>query len=436
MYPELRGDWTRTRITLRIQVGVDVDEAETKTTVSVSIWDGFPEPEPESGRDAGAFVLGGDLSFFRDGRLMRYGAGGWFLNEGRNDAFSAFIDRHPKWSQRQLAVALKNAGARFGPENRTAFLRRIPLRELERFLGKNLKLERVWFSFNEPGSGRGRSAWAVHLLGTGPAGKPSNYFLVFEPFDGRLVQIGNRREDFLQRSQPIARSPDADPLETASARRGADCIQSFLALAYPELMTQRVNAVLASDEPFDATWSQLRAVRFALWDDPPRKGIPTVNPFDERNPYGYNARLLMQGHVELDDTGRLNKFAGRDSFALNSGKNADLRGAIEARFKGTIEEGLETLKEARPRFGPDQQDAFLQSIPLRLLEAFLGKLTLQSVKFDTMWPGNEWNPAVGYFQWHVVVQAQRPGEAPYQRVLHFEPFGGKLTEIRSPEYPW
>jgi hypothetical protein len=55
---------------------------------------------------------------------------------GRLDKFIAEVDRHPDWSETKILAALRDGGARFGPDQMPAFLQALPIEKLEPFTGE------------------------------------------------------------------------------------------------------------------------------------------------------------------------------------------------------------------------------------------------------------------------------------------------------------
>jgi hypothetical protein len=64
---------------------------------------------------------------------------------GRQEELVKEVDAHQEWSDEQVVKALKAAGAKFGPDDREAFLRALPLKELEPFTGR-LEVRSVRFN--------------------------------------------------------------------------------------------------------------------------------------------------------------------------------------------------------------------------------------------------------------------------------------------------
>jgi hypothetical protein len=230
----------------------------------------------------------------------------------------------------------------------------------------------------------------------------------------------------------VALPVDLANCQSTSEPKGATGVRAFLTSLYPELPTKETHLSITSSEMLAKTWTQLRECQFEVWQRPIEWPDWITSTWDERIRLTEFERLpLMKGDFELDDRGRLVELTVRDSFVVNSGKNADVRAWVGSHWDWNEAQGLQALKNAGPRYGPGEQEAFLKTIPLQVLERFLGKLSIQSAKFDTMFPAHQPVPTAVFFQWHVAVQGQRPDEPPVNYVLHFEPFGGTLTQIKA-----
>lgn len=419
-YPDLRGKEALTELHF-IQIALGQSFSPESRGISFEVWN--------AGKTR--MLLTGSCHFEGSPSwISSYGAGD-VVTDSKRDAFKGLLKRHPKWSRAQKVTALKEAGARYGPNDRAAFLKEVPIRQLQEFLGP--------FQVDSVDLSTDLAEWTVFVWMQRPGEGPNLFFLAYEPFGGRLVQIGRLPHTMTgQHPRPsskpvtsVTAAPCAPGLcQSTDESGGLKSIEAFLTSVYPELMTQKVDAEVSSKEAFDKPWRQLRMAEINLWDHPELRDVPIVNPFDERNPNGYRARLLMKSSFVLDDKGRVTAFEGLESFVVNSGKNADLRGLVESHPDWTEARSLEALAAAGPRFGPSEQQAFLGTNPLSALEAFLGKLTVGSIKFESVLPAGSQRPMVAFFRWHIVVQAQRAGESTVSYVLHFEPFGGKLTDIQ------
>jgi hypothetical protein len=115
------------------------------------------------------------------------------VHEQQREALHHLVASHPDWSNAQIANALKQAGAQFGPEDKEAFVNSLPLNKAERFLGK-IKITSVQFEYpardqNGQFTTLGLS-WVVQAAAELPDGTHPAYTLVFEPFEGKLTDLG------------------------------------------------------------------------------------------------------------------------------------------------------------------------------------------------------------------------------------------------------
>ncbi len=143
----------------------------------------FPPPE-------NTVLLQGNVWFNHDGWLHELDTVGEVVRIKQNEAIHNLVESHPEWSEAEAVLALKKAGARYGPADREQFLQSIHLEKFEKFLG-HLKLESVKFEgLSEPHEGNFASlSWLVKADAKLPDGTHSTYTLRFEPFEGKLIVI-------------------------------------------------------------------------------------------------------------------------------------------------------------------------------------------------------------------------------------------------------
>ncbi len=101
--------------------------------------------------------------------------------------------------------------------------------------------------------------------------------------------------------------------------------------------------------------------------------------------------------------------------------------AIASRPDLTNREANAALKNAGARFGVEDREAFLKSLPTKNLEAFLGKLTIASA--DLVGPNQNHEPSPFWPDWTVVASVRRPNGAEVKMEMRFEPFDGHLKEL-------
>ena len=91
------------------------------------------------------------------------------------------MKKHP-WTDARILTELKSSGARFGPDRKEEFVRLLPIASLKRFVGE-IEVRSVEFDVRE-------LTWFVRLTWHDREGHvDQGPFLVFEPFDGKLIQF-------------------------------------------------------------------------------------------------------------------------------------------------------------------------------------------------------------------------------------------------------
>jgi len=118
---------------------------------------------------------------------------------GRNDKFGEEVEKHPEWSDARVAAALKEAGARYGPDHRAEFLRALPLEKLRPFMGGEIEVASAEFNTRAGSAGDG-PYWFVRARWHSPDGRVADCTLVFEPFEGNLQSIS--RMPLLPKEEP------------------------------------------------------------------------------------------------------------------------------------------------------------------------------------------------------------------------------------------
>lgn len=132
----------------------------------------------------------------------------WANSEAREKLQTRFRAHNSKWSDNQIIRDLEQAGARFGPGNKAAFLNQVPLGGLGELLGMDLKIESAKFIVQRSSIARFNAkntqtsigsysleqivspAWFVDLHGE-QGGHSLKYVATFEPFGGRLMSLTN-----------------------------------------------------------------------------------------------------------------------------------------------------------------------------------------------------------------------------------------------------
>jgi hypothetical protein len=110
----------------------------------------------------------------------------------KNFALAQRTAANPRWSYSQIIQALKEAGARYGPLEKQAFLSKLTLSKYAPFLLAT-HLDSVEFG-DAPGAvshrARERLLWTVECVGPQQGDLRPVCILQFEPFQGTLVSLG------------------------------------------------------------------------------------------------------------------------------------------------------------------------------------------------------------------------------------------------------
>jgi hypothetical protein len=108
----------------------------------------------------------------------------------QREKVSAVLKPHPEWSDAEELSAARKLGLRYGPEEKSAILEKLPLQQLAEFYSK-LRIKSAEFSMNGGMKCAGCSfvypRWDVTLS---KVGKPGGIDIVVEPFFGKITHIG------------------------------------------------------------------------------------------------------------------------------------------------------------------------------------------------------------------------------------------------------
>ncbi len=141
-------------------------------------------------------LLSADFNFDPERRLLKHlWVSGPFLT-GRLDKLRTELDEHPDWPDARLVQALKAAGAKYGPDDQAAFLRALPLKELEPYTGP-LEVVSTEFDVRLPvykgEKPKADLTWWVEAKWHSADGRlEARRTMTFEPFDGALMRYDIR----------------------------------------------------------------------------------------------------------------------------------------------------------------------------------------------------------------------------------------------------
>lgn len=150
-----------------------------------------PPPGYQEGVNYPEQFLTSGFRFDARGRLESFGAHGPAVGDlEAANKFAEIVLSHPEMTDAQVTAELKKAGAKYGPEDREAFIKNLPIGKLERFLGK---LEVTSMGFRPPMENRNDIAiwpyWTVTVKAKQRDGSHLTYELHFEQFKGDLTGL-------------------------------------------------------------------------------------------------------------------------------------------------------------------------------------------------------------------------------------------------------
>jgi hypothetical protein len=152
---------------------------------------GLPPWDPEVMKRAEP-VLGASFEFDLEKRLLRELWVSGPLVTGRLDKVKKELGEHPDWPDSRLVEALKAAGAKYGPDDRAALLRAIPLKELEPYTGR-MEVISARFDVREGDGPKAALTWFVDAKWRSPDGQREAFrTMMFEPFEGALMNFDIR----------------------------------------------------------------------------------------------------------------------------------------------------------------------------------------------------------------------------------------------------
>jgi hypothetical protein len=111
------------------------------------------------------------------------------LIDGAASKFAAEFGKEGEWSETKIAAAMKEAGAKFGPDHKEEFLRAFPHEQLKPFVGGDLEVVSAEFHFERTAYIQLPPAWVVVAKWHALDGRESSCALAFEPFQGYLTTL-------------------------------------------------------------------------------------------------------------------------------------------------------------------------------------------------------------------------------------------------------
>jgi hypothetical protein len=168
--------------------------------LDVALGDGPPcggVPQGKAGCEQKGFVpevnerLGAHFDFLPDGEIQNVTiVGSELANQTKIDRMRSFVDQHRDWTDEEVVAAIEKEGARFGPNQRDAFLKQLPIDLLEKYLGE-LRVDSTGFELrhDQPGGAIAELDWMVHIVPKVASSNARGCAIQFEPFGGKLTAL-------------------------------------------------------------------------------------------------------------------------------------------------------------------------------------------------------------------------------------------------------
>jgi hypothetical protein len=200
-----------------------------------------------------------------------------------------------------------------------------------------------------------------------------------------------------------------------------DVLQVF----YPELLDKNHRLTLCITAPGDDTWLEMGGVYFTVT---PERVVPVEKLISSRPQT--TDHVVLGGYIWLPprELGRVQELRA-NSDGVHEHELEDVRRLVGSHSEWSDAQIGNALKQAGARFGPDDKEAFVDSLPLNKAERFLGKLKIASVEFTYPKRQPSGRMPVPALIWTVQADAVLPDGTHPQYSFDFEPFGGKLIAL-------
>jgi hypothetical protein len=202
-------------------------------------------------------------------------------------------------------------------------------------------------------------------------------------------------------------------------------VHDFLQVFYPELFNKNQRLSLCLTAPGNDPWLEIAGVYFTVTP-------AEVNPLRKLTSSHPQAtdQIVLGGSIWLPpmEYGRIQEVHA-NSDAVHEHQLEALRQSVESHPEWSDIQIASALQQAGARCGPNDQEAFVNSLPLNKAERFLGKLKITSVKFGYPNRDHSGHFAASALNWTVQAEAVLPNGTHPRYAFTFEPFEGKLTDL-------
>ena len=135
-------------------------------------------------------VLAASFAFGLDGMLDEAHMNPLDSTEKKLEQTIKLVEAHPEWSDAQISETLRRSGAKFAPGDHGAPTTPLPLDKLRPFIGP-FSVTSTEFNFRHQQDPKpfANLYWEVHVTTKSPTGSPEPWRFLFEPFDGRPIDL-------------------------------------------------------------------------------------------------------------------------------------------------------------------------------------------------------------------------------------------------------
>jgi hypothetical protein len=225
--------------------------------------------------------------------------------------------------------------------------------------------------------------------------------------------------------------PSATPQENLPIRQVTvlTFVHDFLQVFYPELISKGHTLKLSVHHPADASWSEIAGVYFTVNPErPPDYGLIVYGPNGpilETRPDPES--VLLDGSMWIPPLEHGSRIQEVNASSAGERKLEALRKTIQSHPEWSDDQAVSALKKDGARFGPEEKNAFISTLPFDKTERFFGRLKITSVDFSHLQERRSEHPAVTALDWIVSADALFSDGTSAKYIFGFEPYDGKLA---------
>ncbi len=206
--------------------------------------------------------------------------------------------------------------------------------------------------------------------------------------------------------------------------------RALLSALYPELSGKDLTLSYSGSFSFDGSpdpqpnMLDITVSPFPANHHPIIAGVIRQDPSQTAAP----ARTELGAFVWFGRGGYVYRFAAKSDKILNTSKNEALRKLIDSHPEWPDTRIAEELRAAGAKFGPDEKEQVLKTLPLARLQPILGKLRVESARFDAKVEAASAN-TMAILDWDIAVVGVMPDGEQVSYSLSVEPFEGGIVQI-------